>query len=71
MTKTRPTIFFDWNGTLFADTRHCWHSTNHSLKMFNVGPVSLERYIDCWAFPIADLYLALGCETNELHAREK
>lgn len=67
----RPTVFFDWNGTLFADTRHCWKSTNHALKMFNLGPVSYDKYVASWAFPIAELYLSLGCDADELHEREK
>jgi phosphoglycolate phosphatase-like HAD superfamily hydrolase len=70
MTKGNA-IVFDWNGTLFADTRHAWRATNHTLKLFNCKPVSLDHYRNSWAVPISDLYIALGCNAQELFERQK
>lgn len=71
MPKSSSAIFFDWNGTLLADSHFCWRATNVALGIFNQPKVSLEEYRSRWALPISRLYQNLGCNTKDLFERQK
>jgi phosphoglycolate phosphatase len=53
-------IVWDWNGTLVDDVSACVETINVLLHRRGKPPVSRERYIEIFDFPVKDYYLTLG-----------
>lgn len=54
-------VVFDWNGTLFADTRIVLRAGNMTeLKLLGVEPISLEKYQETYEMPLYRFYENLG-----------
>ena len=54
------TIIWDWNGTLLNDVDIAVESINHLLYDRNLIPLTLERYLDVFTFPVHDYYGQIG-----------
>lgn len=61
-------VTFDWNGTLFADTRACMDADNHVLKTFGGNPVDLKTFRNTIIIPANEFYSQHGCDRAELEA---
>lgn len=57
---SKPTIAWDWNGTLIDDVRICIESMNALLEQRNKELLTYERYRDIFTFPVKDYYLEAG-----------
>ncbi|MDP3758496.1 MAG: HAD hydrolase-like protein, partial [Candidatus Daviesbacteria bacterium] len=53
-------VAFDWNGTIFSDTRALLDSVNKVLKLFKLKPVSLETFQKHFDVPVTKTYIGLG-----------
>ena len=53
-------IIWDWNGTLLNDVDIAVGAINQLLLDRNLPPVSLERYLDTFTFPVRDYYELIG-----------
>lgn len=65
MTANKLAIF-DWNGTLLADTRMAWIASNECLKFYGVEPISYEKQLETFDFPIIHYYKRNGCDIDEV-----
>jgi phosphoglycolate phosphatase len=59
-------VAFDWNGTLFADTRAVVKATNRSRSFYGYPPISLKQYQKTFTIPILDFWLANGGKKEDL-----
>jgi phosphoglycolate phosphatase len=69
MSPTRQSVIFDWNGTLLADTALCLRTTNQTLALFGVKPVTMARYRQEYTMPLNQMYIAFGCDPQEIQER--
>lgn len=53
-------VTFDWNGTIFPDTRAVLECVNIVFKQLNLKSVSLKSFRDHFDVPITRTYLGLG-----------
>jgi phosphoglycolate phosphatase len=53
-------IIWDWNGTLLNDVDIAINSINQLLCDRNLVPLTLERYLDVFTFPVKDYYEHIG-----------
>jgi phosphoglycolate phosphatase len=53
-------IIWDWNGTLLNDVEVAINSINRLLYDRNLVPLTLERYLDVFTFPVQDYYEVIG-----------
>jgi phosphoglycolate phosphatase len=58
-------IFWDWNGTLLDDVSVCVEIINASLCRRNLPPVTLERYLEVFTFPVIRYYETLGFDFSQ------
>lgn len=58
-------VVWDWNGTLLDDLHICLDSLNALLALDGRAPVSRERYLEVFEFPVIKVYHALGFPTDE------
>jgi phosphoglycolate phosphatase len=63
-------IVFDWNGTMIADTSACLNAMNTVLKTLDKPTISRSHYQHHYTMPLANLYHALGIDSEILKARE-
>lgn len=61
-------IAFDWNGTLLADTKHCYTSTNHTFNSIGIESISWQQYRETFTIPILDFYAANGADREYILA---
>jgi phosphoglycolate phosphatase len=54
------TLVFDFNGTLIDDRNLCLSLLNGMLQSSHHEPVTFERYLDIFTFPIIDYYRKAG-----------
>lgn len=54
------TIVFDFNGTILDDRDLCIRILNEMLEMQGHEPVSVDRYVRIFTFPIINYYKAAG-----------
>lgn len=59
MTKYKY-IFWDWNGTLVDDVDACIQCINYSLIKRNITPLTRERYLKIFRFPVIEYYKDAG-----------
>ena len=57
---TRPTVVWDFNGTLLDDVRACLDALNAILRAHRLPPLDAEQYRARFRFPVADFYRELG-----------
>ena len=57
-------IIWDWNGTLLRDIEHAVATTNRLLTEENLPPLSVERYLKTFRFPVIEYYRNLGFDTS-------
>ena len=62
--KPIETIIWDWNGTLLNDVLISLSSINHLLADRNLEPLTCERYLDIFTFPVQTYYEKLGFDFN-------
>lgn len=55
---------FDWNGTLFADTRATHEATNACLDYFGIPPITLEEEQATFTFPLIHFYEKMGVDAD-------
>jgi phosphoglycolate phosphatase len=53
-------IIWDWNGTLLNDVDVAINSINRLLLDRNLKPLTLERYLDVFTFPVQNYYERIG-----------
>lgn len=53
-------IIWDWNGTLLNDVDVAINSINRLLHDRNLVPLTLERYLEVFTFPVQDYYEHIG-----------
>jgi phosphoglycolate phosphatase len=58
--KKVDTIILDFNGTILDDLELCFNVLNKMLVMYNHKPVTLERYLDIFTFPVIEYYRVAG-----------
>lgn len=56
----RPTIVWDFNGTLLNDVQACLNALNTLLKMRHLRPITLSYYRENFGFPVIQFYEHLG-----------
>lgn len=58
-------VVWDWNGTLLDDLHICLDSLNALMVLDGREPVTRERYLEVFEFPVIKVYHALGFPTDE------
>jgi len=53
-------VIWDWNGTLLNDVTVAIESINHLLIKRKLFPITLERYLEVFTFPVQDYYELIG-----------
>ncbi len=53
-------IFFDFNGTIIDDLDLCLDLLNKMLIKKNHKPITKERYLDIFTFPVKKYYIKAG-----------
>ncbi len=61
---TNKLAIFDWNGTLLADTRMAWIASNECLKFYGAEPISYEKQLETFDFPIIHYYKRNGIDVD-------
>lgn len=56
----RKEIIWDWNGTLFDDTRLCLELMNEQLIAIGKQPLAMEEYRELFDFPVRAFYERIG-----------
>ncbi|MCL5091125.1 MAG: HAD hydrolase-like protein [Patescibacteria group bacterium] len=62
-------VAFDWNGTLFSDTKAIYKTVNQVLKLFKFGPIGLSSFQKHFDVPINKTYIRFGIPENEVIAK--
>jgi len=57
-------IIWDWNGTLWDDTRLCVEINNHMLERRGLPLITIDTYRAKLCFPVTDYYCQLGFDYN-------
>ncbi|UCE50073.1 MAG: HAD family hydrolase, partial [Phycisphaerales bacterium] len=67
-------VIWDWNGTLLDDAWLCIEIINEMLRRRDKAPITRERYMEQFSFPVRDFYERLefdfSVEPYEAIARE-
>lgn len=71
MSPARCAVVFDWNGTLLADTALTVRAMNETLSLFRIQPISIDDYRTHHSVPFDKMYIQLGCDKDEILARQK
>lgn len=58
-------IFWDWNGTLLDDLHVCVEIMNEVLDRRNLPPLTVEKYLDIFEFPVVRYYEKLGFDLQK------
>lgn len=58
--KKISTVVFDFNGTILDDLDICFQILNQMLINHHHKPITLNRYLDIFTFPIKKYYVAAG-----------
>jgi phosphoglycolate phosphatase len=53
-------LLWDWNGTLFDDTRLCMSIVNSLLEKRKRSIIDIDTYREVFGFPVKDYYVRLG-----------
>lgn len=53
-------VIWDWNGTILNDRWLCIDVVNGMLRRRGLPPLTEERYLDIFRFPVADYYRLAG-----------
>lgn len=59
-------VAFDWNGTIFADTKPCLDSSNKILKTFSQRQIGIEKFRQTFKIPVVSFYSVNGLDKNFL-----
>lgn len=62
-------VAFDWNGTIFADTKAIFESNGKSLKVLNLKPISFNDFQKHYDVPIKKFFLALGAKEGDVNSK--
>lgn len=63
-------VVFDWNGTLFDDTKIVLEAVNASeVKVLGIPPINLKRYRDTYDVPLHRFYENLGVSRETFDAK--
>lgn len=63
-------VVFDWNGTLFDDTKIVLEAVNASeVKVLGIPPLTLERYRETYDAPLHRFYENLGISRETFDAK--
>ncbi len=69
---TQKLAIFDWNGTLLADTRIAWVASNKCLEFYGKAPITFEKQLETFDFPIIHYYKNNGvCVDEVLRTKEE
>lgn len=60
MTSRHRHLIWDWNGTLLNDAWLCRHAANVLLERRRLPPMSEERYMEIFGFPLEEYYQKAG-----------
>lgn len=63
-------VAFDWNGTIFADTKAILEGVNRVLELFNIKPTSLINFQRHFDVPVRNTYIALGIPIEKVDKRK-
>jgi phosphoglycolate phosphatase len=63
--KDSKNIIWDWNGTLLNDLEICIKSINTLLDQRGIKPLTQERYLDIFTFPVKDYYVEAGFDFSK------
>lgn len=63
--KDIDTIIFDFNGTILDDVDLCLNILNKMLTERGYSPVSKEKYLEIFTFPVQDYYVKAGFEFDK------
>lgn len=63
---SKKLAIFDWNGTLIADTRPAWVASNECLAFYGVAPITFERQLETFDFPIIHYFKRNGVSVDDL-----
>lgn len=55
-------VFFDWNGTILSDATAGVEATNSTLRLFDIGPLTVKTYRDLFEMPITKFYSKVGVD---------
>lgn len=58
--KLYDSVIWDWNGTLLNDVAVAIESINQLLVHRKLLPLTLERYLEVFTFPVQDYYELIG-----------
>lgn len=59
-------VAFDWNGTLFDDSRAQFQGFNHALKHFKRQPISFAKFRQTYDVPFSRMWVANGGKVSEM-----
>src|SRR3989344_1765923 len=57
-------VAFDWNGTLFADTKAIVDADNVVLKKLGLPPITIKHFRNVFAIPLIEYYAACGIDRD-------
>jgi phosphoglycolate phosphatase len=66
----KPTLVFDWNGTLLDDADALLQTTNVILNRFGFASIDLQKFREQCDLPFAVLYRKLGMSADEVEAAD-
>lgn len=64
----KPTLVFDWNGTLLDDASALLQTTNSILNRFGHAAIDMNAFREHCDVPLSLLYRSLGMSTDEIAA---
>jgi len=64
--KTYSHIIWDWNGTLLDDLNLCLEIINALLNKYHLPPISSDKYLALFGFPVEDYYRKIGFNFENL-----
>lgn len=64
----KPTLVFDWNGTLLDDASALLETTNAILNRFGHAAIDMNTFREHCDVPLSLLYCSLGMSTDEVAA---
>jgi phosphoglycolate phosphatase len=65
--SNKPTIVWDFNGTLLYDIEACVNALNTILKAHHIAPIDEAYYRAHFGFPAANFYLHLGLKITSAY----
>jgi phosphoglycolate phosphatase len=64
--KTYSNIIWDWNGTLLDDLNLCLDIINSLLNKYHLPPITSDKYLALFCFPVEDYYRKIGFNFKSL-----